>query len=147
MCQRVILTRRRVKATILLPAFLCLCCKWFTVVCIVHGWGEVFQCWCVVYTRRHQQLPAQAQPRRLLTLSHFCISGSFIFYISSVSPYNCYTTGVWVLWTLYTPSLTTLTGSLGYRHPCQESLGPHLRKHCLRVLTFLVFILGCPTIA
>jgi hypothetical protein len=58
--------------------------------------------------------------------------------------------GVWILWILYTTS-KPLHWWLGSRHPCQESLGPHLRKHCLRVLTFLGFYvylmcLGCPAL-
>jgi len=54
-------------------------------------------------------------------------------------------TGDRVLWARYTP-MTTFTGSWGSWHPCPESLGPHLRMHCLRLLSFLVFsFLGVPS--
>jgi hypothetical protein len=48
--------------------------------------------------------------------------------------------GVWILWILYT-TLQPLHWWFGSRHPCQELLSPHLRKHCLHVLTFLDFYL------
>jgi hypothetical protein len=40
------------------------------------------------------------------------------------------------------PSLVTPV----FWHPCLKPLGPHLRKHCPRVLSFLILILGCPTL-
>jgi len=41
---------------------------------------------------------------------------------------------------------TTFTCGPDSWHPCQTSFDPHLQKHCNRVLAFLIFILGYPTL-
>jgi hypothetical protein len=46
--------------------------------------------------------------------------------------------GVWVLWIPYQP-FTTFIGDPSSCDPYQEQIGPHLRKHCFRVLLFLGF--------
>jgi hypothetical protein len=63
---------------------------------------------------------------------------------------NGYPSGVWILRILQ-PSFTTFTGGPGSWHPFQGSIGLHLRKHCLRVLSFIGFnvffyVMGCPTL-
>jgi hypothetical protein len=49
--------------------------------------------------------------------------------------YPCFV--VWVFVTQYTFEIT-------FNGPCLELMGPHLRKYCPRVFSFLVSILGCP---
>jgi hypothetical protein len=63
----------------------------------------------------------------------------FVFHFSVLFcfSYNCYQTGVWVIWTLYTP-IATLTGCLGSLHPCQDQLARIIYlMHCRCVLAFL----------
>jgi len=42
-----------------------------------------------------------------------------------------------------TPHITFI-GNPEFWHPCHDTFGPHLRKHCHRVLSFLGLILDCP---
>jgi hypothetical protein len=64
----------------------------------------------------------------------------FLLYIFSLYFSILVTHDVWVLWNPYT-SFTTFTGGFDSSHPCPELMGPHLRKYCPRVLTFLAFYL------
>jgi len=48
---------------------------------------------------------------------------------------------LWLNTLVKSPSLVTPTSW----HPCLELMSPHLRKYCPRVLTFLDYILGCPS--
>jgi hypothetical protein len=48
----------------------------------------------------------------------------------------------WSLW-LNTPMKSLLMVTLPLWHPCLKSNDPYLRNHCLRVLSFIVLILGC----
>jgi hypothetical protein len=49
-----------------------------------------------------------------------------------------YPSGIWILRILH-PPFTTFTGGPGSWHSCQGSIGPHLRKYCLCILSFIGF--------
>jgi len=48
---------------------------------------------------------------------------------------------LWLNTLVKSPLMVTPT----FWHQCLKSKGPHLRKHCPRVLSFLYYILGCPS--
>jgi hypothetical protein len=97
--------------------------------------GSAPACWCVAFTRQQLQL-AYAVLYCLLYL--FCIYGisvlCILFVFSAIVIQSVFRSSG-----LYVHLETTLTDGLGSWHPCQASLGSHLQKHCLRLLSFLVF--------
>jgi hypothetical protein len=76
----------------------------------------------------------------------FLFFWAYLFCFPHVHPCN---RGVWVLMTQYSLQFTqytihnTLFGCQALWHPCLEAKGPHLRKHCPRVISFLALFLGC----
>jgi hypothetical protein len=136
-----------------------LCCWWSRAVRGVSQWREVLRCRRVDSTRRLRGFPAHTPlPSRccccvvvvviffllyfwaVIFLCLFCISllcriFRCIFYCDLC---NGYQSGIWILAILH-PPFTTFTGGPDSWHPCQVSIGPHLRKHCLRVLSFIGF--------
>jgi hypothetical protein len=149
-------TRRCVQGLNRLPPFPRLCCWWSRAVRGVSRWREVLRSRRVYFTHHLRGLPAHTPPPfrccccvvvvvNFFVLLYFwavcCISLLLRIFccIFCCDLCNGYPSGVWILRILH-PPFTTFTGGPGSWHPCQGSIGPHLRKHCLRVLSFIGFI-------
>ncbi|XP_062162404.1 uncharacterized protein LOC133869429 [Alnus glutinosa] len=131
-------------------------CWWSRAVRGVSRWREVLWCRRVDSTRCLRGLPAHAPLltgcccvvvfffflyfwavlfRCVFCISLLCRIFCCIFYCNLC---NGYPSGVWIL-VILQPPFTTFNGGPGSWHPCQGPIGPHLRKHCLRVLSFIGF--------
>jgi hypothetical protein len=136
-CQRVLLTRRRVEAASLPLSFPYRCCWQIVAVNGVLGRREVFLV-CVWSSRTIASGSQPASAVLCCLFYHFCIYELsvlcilFVFSVMVTQP----VIGSFRLYHL----LTALTDGLNSWYSCQDSLGSPFRMHCLRVLSFLVFI-------
>lgn len=85
--------------------------------------------------RRAPTLP----PPNLLLLFLCLFYWAFLLYSSPLFIHVLVFGSLWLNILVKSPFLVTLA----MWHPCLEPMGPHFRKYCPCVLTFVVYILGC----
>jgi len=107
-------------------------------------WFPLLRCcpWAArVYHAPLRTAPNHHPPNSLLLLLFFIFLGLCFVSFSPCLPLFFF--GLMSLW-LNTPMKLPSMMTPALWHPCLESKGPHLWKHCPSVLSFIVSILGCP---